>query len=111
MSDKKPALAKNLVLLLVIAACAGGVWYFLNQRIAAMDEFGVQEWFESGSMAEAGLDLEGVKAKLRHDAPQDLGENRYRFDMSHVNSSNTLVVDVVVRAGRAISYTIIEPAS
>lgn len=109
MSEKKSGLVKNIVLLLVIVACGVGVWYFLSQK-TAMNEEAVQQWFESGEMAQEGLDLEGVKARLNHDAPQDMGEGRYRFDMAHVKASNTLVVDVVVRAGRAISYTIVEEA-
>ena len=111
MSEKKSGLVKNLVLLLIVVACGVGVWYFLTQQASAMDEFAAQEWFESGEMSGEQLDLDGVKARLDHDAPQDMGEGRYRFDMRHVDSSNTLVVDVVIRGGQAISYTIIEPAS
>lgn len=108
MAEKKSGLIKNIVLLIIIFACAGGVWYFLTQKGGAMSETQVQEWFLSGEMAQEQLDLEGVKAKLNHDAPQDMGEGRYRFDMAHVDADNTLVVDVVVRGGRAISYTIVE---
>ncbi|MEQ8316542.1 MAG: hypothetical protein RIE77_11760 [Phycisphaerales bacterium] len=110
MAAKKSGLMKNVILLVIIFACAGGVWYFLTQQGGAMNETEAQEWFLSGEMAQEGLDLEGVKARLGHDAPQDMGEGRHRFDMAYVNSSNTLVVDVVVRGGRAISYTIVEEA-
>lgn len=110
MAAKKSGLVKNIILLLIIVACAGGVWYFLTQNGGTMNEAEAQEWFRSGEMAQEGLDLEGVKARLGHDAPQDMGEGRHRFDMSHVKSSNTLVVDVVVRGGRAISYTIVTEA-
>jgi uncharacterized protein HemX len=109
MSQKKSGLIKNLVLLLVIVACGVGVWYFLTQK-NSMNEAAVQQWFESGEMTQEQLDLEGLKARLNHDAPQDMGEGRYRFDMAHVKSSNTLVIDVVVRGGRAISYTVVEEA-
>lgn len=111
MAQKKSPLAKNLVLLLIIAACGFGVWYLVTQRTGAMDEVAAQTWFESGQMAEAQLDLEGIKAKLGHNSPQDMGEGRHRFDMSKINAANTLVVDVVIRGGRAISYTIVAPAS
>jgi hypothetical protein len=30
--------------------------------------------------------------------------------MSHVNAKNTLVVDVVIRGGRALSHSIVAPA-
>lgn len=111
MTQKKSGLIKNVVLLLVVVACGLGAWYFISQKSGgAMNEADLQEWFEHGEMASEGLDLEGVKAKLNHDSPQDMGEGRYRFDMAHVNSSNTLVVEVVVRAGRAISHEIVEPA-
>ena len=114
MSQKKSGLIKNVVLLLIVAACGVGVWYFLTQRGGGggtLDEAAAQAWFESGEMAEERLDLEGVKSKLGHTSPQDMGEGRHRFDMSQVDSSNTLVVDVVIRGGQAISYTIITPAS
>lgn len=111
MAQRKSPLVKNLVLLLIVAACGFGVWYLLTQRGAAMDEVAAQTWFESGAMTEEQLDLESLKAKLGHDAPQDMGEGRHRFDMSRTNSANTLVVDVVIRGGRAISYTIVTPAS
>ena len=111
MSQKKSGLVKNLVLLLIVAACGVGVWYFLTQKAGAMDEAAAQVWIENGEMVQEQLDLEGVKAKLGHDSPEDLGEGRYRFDMSRVKSSNTLVVDVVIRGGRVISYTIVTPAS
>lgn len=110
MSQKKSGLIKNIVLLVIIFACAGGVWYFLTQQGGPLNEEQAQLWFQSGEMAQEGLDLEGVKAKLNHDAPRDMGEGRYRFDMSHVKADNTLVVDVVVRGGRAISYTIVQEA-
>ena len=111
MAPKKSGLIKNVVLLLVVVACGVGVWYVLTQRAGAADEQDVQMWFESGEMVQEQLDLEGVKAKLDHDSPQDMGEGRYRFDMSVVEPGNTLVVDVVIRGGRAISYTIVTPAS
>ncbi len=110
MTQKKSGLIKNVVLLLIVVACGLGAWYFFTQKNGAMDEVAVQEWFESGDMMSEQLDLEGMKAKLNHDAPQDMGEGRYRFDMGHVKADNTLVVDVVVRGGRAISYTIVEAA-
>ena len=110
MAVKKSGVVKNIILLVIIFACAGGAWYFLTQKGGAMNEAQAQEWFESGQMAEEGLDLQGVKDKLNHDSPQDMGEGRYRFDMAHVSSGNTLVVDVVVRGGRAISYTIVNEA-
>ena len=62
-------------------------------------------------MALVGLVLDGVKTRLNHDAPQDVGEGRYRFDMRHVDPQNTLIVEVVIRGDRAISYTIIERAT
>ena len=112
MAEKKSGLVKNVVLLLIVAACGVGTWYFVTQRgSGAMDEFAAQEWFESGDMALEGLDLEGVKTRLNHDAPQDGGEGRYRFDMRHVDPQNTLIVEVVIRGDRAISYTIIERAT
>ena len=112
MAEKKSGLVKNLVLILIIAACGVGVWYFLTQRgTGPLDEVAAQEWFESGGMMDEQLDLEGVKARLDHDAPQDIGEGRYRFDMRHVNPQNTLVVEIVIRGDRAISYTIVEPAT
>jgi len=112
MSEKKSGLIKNVVLLLIIAACGVGVWYFLTQKTrGSMDEFAAQEWFESGEMAQEQLNLEDVKARLDHDAPQNVGEGRYRFDMRHVDPENTLVVEVVIRGDRAISYTIVEPAT
>jgi|GEM_PF-3655954 len=111
MTKKKSGLIKNVVLLLIVVACGLGAWYFVSQKgSGAMNEADIQEWFDHGEMAAAGLDLEGVKAKLKHDSPQDMGEGRYRFDMAHVDSKNTLVVEVVVRAGRAISHKIVEPA-
>ncbi|UYV14122.1 MAG: hypothetical protein NCW75_07475 [Phycisphaera sp.] len=111
MTQKKSGLIKNIVLLLVVVACGLGAWYFISQKgSGAMNEADIQEWFDHGEMASEGLDLEGVKTKLNHDSPQDMGEGRYRFDMSHVSSKNTLVVEVVVRGGRAVSHNIVEPA-
>ncbi len=111
MTQKKSGLIKNLVLLVVIIACGLGAWYFFSQKAGgAMDEAAAQEWFESGAMAQEQLDLEGVKAKLRHDSPQDMGEGRHRFEMSRVKPGNTLVVDVVIRGGRAISHTVVTEA-
>jgi hypothetical protein len=111
MTKKKSGVVKNVVLLLIVVACGLGAWYFLSQKGGgAMNEADVQEWFDHGTMASEQLDLEGVKARLKHDAPQDMGEGRYRFDMSHVNAKNTLVVDVVIRGGRALSHSIVAPA-
>lgn len=111
MTQKKSGLIKNVVLLLVVVMCGLGAWYFISQKGGgAMNEADLQEWFDHGTMLSEQLDLEGVKTKLNHDAPQDMGEGRYRFDMAHVDSKNTLVVDVVVRGDRAISYTVVEPA-
>ncbi len=112
MAQKKSGLIKNVVLLLIVVACGIGAWYFVTQRgSGSMSEIAAQNWFESGDMAAEQLDLEGVKAQLNHDAPIDVGEGRHRFDMRHVDPANTLVVEVVIRGNRAISYTIIEPAS
>lgn len=111
MTQKKSGLIKNIVLLLIVVACGLGAWYFVSQKGGgSMNEADLQKWFEHGEMASAGLDLEGVKARLRHDSPQDMGEGRYRFDMSRVNSKNTLVVEVVIRGGRAINHKIVTPA-
>lgn len=112
MTQKKSGLVKNLVLLLIVVACGLGAWYFVTQKTGggAMNEAAAQEWFESGAMAQEQIDLEGVKVKLRHDSPQDMGEGRYRFDMARVNPKNTLVVDVVIRGGRAISHTVVSEA-
>lgn len=110
-TQKSSSLVKNLVLVLIIGACAGGIWYVTTQRSGSSSPAELQAWFESGQMVQEQLDLEAVKARLGHDNPQDMGEGRYRFDMSTVDSDNPLVVDVVIRGGKAISYTIVTPAS
>lgn len=106
MAQKKSGLVKNVVLLLVVAACGVGVWYFLTKGSGPMTEASMREWFESSRYIEEALDLEGVKQRLGHESPQDLGEGRYRFEMARVNPKNGLVVEVVFRGNRAISHTL-----
>lgn len=106
MAEKKSGLVKNIVLLMIVAACGVGVWFFLNKGSGTMSESAMREWFESSRYIEEGLDLEGLKQRLGHDAPQDLGEGRYRFDMARAKPGNGLVVDVVFRGNRAVSHTL-----
>jgi len=109
MASKQSSPIKTVVLLVVVIACAGGAYYFATSASnAPMTQAEMTDWFQSGAMGDEQLSLDEVKQRLRHDNPQDMGEGRWRFDMSQVDPDNTLVVEVVVRGGRAISSTVIQ---
>ncbi|MCW5757680.1 MAG: hypothetical protein KIT54_10630 [Phycisphaeraceae bacterium] len=106
MAQKKSGLIKNVVLLMIVLACGVGVWYFLTKDAGKMNESSMRAWFESSQYVEEALDLDSMKKRLGHESPQDLGEGRFRFEMSQVNPKNRLIVEVVFRGNRAISHTL-----
>ncbi|MEO1008867.1 MAG: hypothetical protein AAFX79_09880 [Planctomycetota bacterium] len=110
MSKKGSNPAKTIVLLLVIAACAGGVYYFTmmqggNGTVSRND---MHAWVET-EMIDEQLTLDELKQRVGNDNAEDVGEGRYRFTMSQVDSANPMVFEVAVRGGRVVSKTIITP--